>query len=165
VNVSALAEIAALLEESQLHGELQSGLIDTPTAVASLVGLLVDFPDQPPSIYVDLEDFNLSRHSSISIIQIYILPINSTFLVDVYTHQTEAFSTVATNEHILKSILECEAILKASLNIRNDSDALFGLYHVKVAGICKFSSWSSPLVPSQRAVSTAWPNVSRGTCR
>ena len=134
--MSALAEIAALLEESQLHGELQSGLIDTPTAVASLVGLLVDFPDQPPSIYVDLEGFNLSRHSSIFIIQIHTLPTNSTYLVDVYTRQTEAFSTVATNRHNLKSILESEAILKASLDIRNDSDALFGLYHVKVAGIC-----------------------------
>ena len=136
VNASAFAEIAALLEDAQLDDELQYGLIDTPTAVASLVGLLVDLPDQPPSIYVDLEGFNLSRHSSIFIIQIHTLPTNSTYLVDVYTRQTEAFSTVATNRHNLKSILESEAILKASLDIRNDSDALFGLYHVKVAGIC-----------------------------
>lgn len=31
---------------------------------------------------------------------------------------------------------ESEAILRACFDIRNDSDALFDLYHVKVAGIC-----------------------------
>jgi exonuclease 3'-5' domain-containing protein 1 len=136
VNASALAEIAALLDDAQLHDELQSGLIDTPTAVALLVGLLADLPDQPPSIYVDLEGVNLSRHGSISIIQIHILPTNSTYLVDVNTIRTEAFSTVATNGHTLKSILESEAIPKAFFDIRNDSDALFDIYHVKVSGIC-----------------------------
>lgn len=135
LNASALAGIAALLEDAELHDELKSGWIGTPTTVASLVGLLADLPDQPPSI-VNLESVNLFRHDSISIIQIRTIPTNSTYLVDVNTIQTEAFSAVATNWHTFKSMRESEAILRACFDIRNDSDALFDLYHVKVAGIC-----------------------------
>ena len=133
---NGVVEIADVPENVPLHDKLPSGLVDTPAAIASLVGSLSDLPNQPPSIYVDLEGINLSRHGSISIIQIHVLPTNSTYLVDVHTLREKAFSTIASNGHTLKSIFESKAIPKAFFDIRNDSDALYSLYGVKVAGIC-----------------------------
>jgi exonuclease 3'-5' domain-containing protein 1 len=128
-------EISNVLENARLHDELLSTLVDTPAAIASLVDSLSDLPDQPPSIYVDLEGFNLSRHGSISILQIHVLPTNLTYLIDVYTLGKQVFSTIASNERTLKSIFESTTIPKAFFDIRNDSDALYSLYGVKVAGI------------------------------
>lgn len=132
----AVINIANGLEKTQLHDALPSGLVDSPAAIVSLVDSLSNLPNHPPSIYVDIEGVNLSRHGSISILQIHILPANETYLVDVHTLGEGAFSTVATNGDTLKSIFESEAILKAFFDIRNDSDALYGLFGVKVAGIC-----------------------------
>ncbi|KAI8943043.1 hypothetical protein NX059_001079 [Plenodomus lindquistii] len=130
-----IVEIVNAFEDAQLHDTLPSGWIDTRAAVASLVGLLSDLPTHPPSMYVDLEGVNLSRHGSISILQIYVLPANETYLVDVHTLKDEAFSTSASNGHTLKSIFESEAIPKALFDVRNDSDALYSLYGIKVAKI------------------------------
>lgn len=129
-------EIVDLLESTQLHDALPSGLIDTRAAIASLVGSLSDLPNYPPSIYVDLEGVNLSRHGSISILQIYVRPTNKTYLVDVHTLKEEAFLTSASNGQTLKGLLESSAISKAFFDIRNDSDALYSLFSIKVAGVC-----------------------------
>ncbi|KAF2023299.1 hypothetical protein EK21DRAFT_118906 [Setomelanomma holmii] len=134
-NKSDVIEIVNVLESTQLHTIIPSGLIDTHTAIASLVNSLSDLPTYPSSIYVDLEGVNLSRHGSISILQIHVLPTSKTYLVDVHILKEEAFSTSASNGHTLKSILESEKIPKAFFDIRNDSDALYSLYGIKVASI------------------------------
>jgi exonuclease 3'-5' domain-containing protein 1 len=133
---SDVIEIIQELQETQPHEVPPSGLIDTPAAIALLVASLSDLPNHPPSLYVDLEGINLSRHGSISILQLHVLPTDKTYLVDVHTLGAEAFSTVAKNGHTLKSILESEQISKAFFDIRTDSDALYSLYGIKVAGIC-----------------------------
>jgi exonuclease 3'-5' domain-containing protein 1 len=104
--------------------------------VASLVESISDLPTRPPSIYVDLEGVNLSRHGTISILQLFILPTNQTYLVDVYTLGEAAFLTCAANGKTLKTILESEAIPKAFFDVRNDSDALYSHFGINLAGIC-----------------------------
>jgi exonuclease 3'-5' domain-containing protein 1 len=96
---------------------------------------LSDLTTHPPSLYVDVEGINLSRHRRIPILQIHVHPTNETYLVDVHTLKDEAFSTSASNGHTLQSILESEETPKAIFDVRNDSDALYSLYGIKVANI------------------------------
>jgi len=124
------------LEKTKLEEAQPSGLIDTCTAVASLVDSISDLPKHPPSIYVDLEGVNLSRHGTISILQLFVLPANQTYLVDIHTLGEAAFLTRAANGHTLKAILESDAIPKAFFDVRNDSDALYSHFGISLAGIC-----------------------------
>lgn len=105
--------------------DLSPKIMDTTAAIAELVELLTDVPKNPPSIYVDLEGINLSRHGSISIMQISLLPRDEVYLIDVYTLGQEAFSHPSTSGKTLKGILEDKNILKAFFDVRNDSDALY----------------------------------------
>ncbi|KAF4631822.1 hypothetical protein G7Y89_g6308 [Cudoniella acicularis] len=43
---------------------MASDLVDTYTAVAELIDVLINPPTSPPSLYVDLEGVNLSRNYS-----------------------------------------------------------------------------------------------------
>lgn len=110
-------------------------IIDTPRAIGEMVGLLTGIPNNPPSIDVDLEGINLSRHGPISIIQIYSFPRNELYLVDIRTLGKEAFSHPSTSGQTLKGILEDENIQKAFFDVRNDSDALYAHFGIHLAGI------------------------------
>jgi exonuclease 3'-5' domain-containing protein 1 len=110
-------------------------IIDITTAIGEVVGMLTNIPNNPPSIYVDLEGINLSRHGSISIIQIYLLPRNELYLIDVHTLGKEAFSQPCSSGQTLKGILEDKNIQKAFFDVRNDSDALYAHFGVHLAGI------------------------------
>src|SRR6187549_763034 len=82
-------------------------------------------PAQPSSLCFDLEGKNLSRHGSISILQLHVLPSNRTYLVDVHTLRDRTFSTCGTNGHTLKEMLESDAIPKVFFDVQNGSDALY----------------------------------------
>ncbi|PLB33886.1 ribonuclease H-like domain-containing protein [Aspergillus candidus] len=110
-------------------------IIDTTAAIGELAELLTGIPNNPPSIYVDLEGVNLCRHGSISIMQIFSLPKNEVYLIDVHTLGQEAFSHPSTSGRTLKGILEDESIHKAFFDVRNDSDALYAHFGVYLAGI------------------------------
>lgn len=115
--------------------DLPPKIIDTTAAIAELVELLTDVPNNPPSIYVDLEGINLSRHGSISIMQIFLLPRDEVYLIDIHTLGQEAFSHPSTCGKTLKGILEDENIQKVFFDVRNDSDALYAHFSVRLAGI------------------------------
>ncbi|KAJ5292110.1 hypothetical protein N7478_001361 [Penicillium angulare] len=115
--------------------DLSPRIIDTTAAIGELVELLIDVPNNPPSIYVDLEGINLSRHGSISIMQIYLFPRNEVYLIYVHTLGQDAFSHPSTSGATLKGILEDESIQKALVDARNDSDALYAHFRVHLAGI------------------------------
>ncbi|XHG05350.1 hypothetical protein AWENTII_008578 [Aspergillus wentii] len=119
----------------KLNGELSFKLVDTCAGVAELVEALTDLPVSPPSLYVDLEGVNLSRHGTVSILQIYVLPQDQSYLVDVYTLGGEAFSTKAPNGRTLRDILESPTIPKVFFDVRNDSDALYGNFGVNLGGV------------------------------
>ncbi|KAJ5547543.1 hypothetical protein N7513_001902 [Penicillium frequentans] len=110
--------------------------VDTEAKIATLVGRLQNLPTEPPSLYIDVEGVNLSRHGSISILQIYVLPLEETYLVDIHSLQEKAFlQTASDNGQTLLGILESPNIPKVFFDVRNDSDALFHHFNVKLAGI------------------------------
>lgn len=104
---------------------------------AALKKFLDDLPASgtTPNLYIDLEGNNLSRHGTLSLVTILVEPRHTVHLVDVHTLGKDAFTTPNTNDTTLQQILESESIVKVFFDIRNDSDALFSLFGVRVAGI------------------------------
>lgn len=112
-----------------------SDLVDTCTAVADLIDTLTDLPTSPPSLYVDIEGVHLSRHGSISILQLLVSPDNRTYLIDIHTLGDKAFSTAGATGQTLKGILESDSIPKVFFDVRCDSDVLFKHFRINFAGI------------------------------
>ncbi|KAJ5752685.1 hypothetical protein N7520_009602 [Penicillium odoratum] len=128
--------LVASLENLNLKSDQSPYFVDTEAKVASLVGRLQNLPTSPPSLYIDLEGVDLSRYGSISILQIHILPLEETYLVDIHCLQEKAFSKMASDKgHNLLDILESPLIPKVFFDVRNDSDALFSHFNVKLAGV------------------------------
>ncbi|KAK5711680.1 hypothetical protein LTR17_018261 [Elasticomyces elasticus] len=114
---------------------MHSELIDTTAALITFLDGLGDCKGQPPSLYVDLEGNNLSRHGTLSLITILVEPRQKVYFVDVTTLKGKAFDTMGSDKRTIRSILESKDILKVFFDIRNDLDALFGLHGVRVGGI------------------------------
>ncbi|KAG8992270.1 hypothetical protein FRB90_001052 [Tulasnella sp. 427] len=112
-------------------------LIDTPKALSSLIPKLYEFDRTHPALFVDLEGFDLCRHGRISLITIYASPMAMTYLVDVTTLGEASFTTEgeSTPGKTLKSLLEDKSVPKVLFDCRNDSDALYNLYKVDMAGV------------------------------
>jgi exonuclease 3'-5' domain-containing protein 1 len=110
-------------------------MIDTATALQSFLDDLPLDSDQP-HLFVDLEGNNLSRHGTLSLITVLVEPRHTVHLIDVTTLGKDAFSTTNTNNTTsLQQILESDTITKVFFDIRHDSEALFGLYRIRVSGI------------------------------
>lgn len=109
-----LTSITENLRGINLHDRTSEGIkhrahpliVDTSEAVKSLVETLALAQADSNSIYLDLEGVNLSRHGSISLIQIWIPLHDQPFIVDVHTLGTQAFSTPNTSGETLKTVLE-----------------------------------------------------------
>ncbi|KAL7940930.1 ribonuclease H-like domain-containing protein [Trichoderma barbatum] len=110
-------------------------LVDDVVAMAGVVDTLTGLPNKPPSIYVDLEGVRLSRYGSISILQLYIHPTRTTYLVDVLSLQHLCFYTPGRRGQTLKNILETNDIPKVFFDVRSDSDALYNLFNIRLAGV------------------------------
>lgn len=116
--VSTVSQIAALLTT-----------ISIPTLATS-----------PPSLYFDVEGINLSRHGSISILELYYQPPSHpenahTYLIDIHILGFLAFSTPSAEGVSLKSILEAPMTPKVFFDVRTDSDALYAQFGINLAGI------------------------------
>ena len=110
-------------------------IVDSEPSVVALIDCLNHLPTQPPSLYLDVEGVNLSRHGSISILQLFVLPKNHVFLIDVFVLQEKAFGTPNPSGTSLRSILESALVPKVFFDVRNDSDALFAHFHISMQGI------------------------------
>ncbi|KAF5623292.1 3' 5' exonuclease [Fusarium tjaetaba] len=105
--------------------------------ISSLTGLK-DFIDSIPesaTLYLDLEGNNLSRNGTITIITILVRPTEVTKLIDVQTLGSAAFTTPATGRKTLKAVLEDPLVSKCLWDVRNDADALWVHYKVRLAGV------------------------------
>jgi exonuclease 3'-5' domain-containing protein 1 len=109
-------------------------MIDTAPLLEVFLANLPE-PTAQPNLYADLEGNNLSRHDTLSLITILVEPRHTVHLIDVLTLGTTAFTTPAPNGKTLQQILESKDIIKVFFDIRNDSDALFSLFKVRVAGV------------------------------
>ena len=114
---------------------MASSIVDSPTTLISLLDTLDNQPTSPPSLYLDLEGTNLSRHGSISIIEFYVLPHNNVYLIDIHILGEEAFSTQNSVGRTLKAVLESPNIPKVFFDVRNDFDALYSHFQINLAGV------------------------------
>ncbi|CZR44199.1 uncharacterized protein FPRO_13978 [Fusarium proliferatum ET1] len=108
------------------------------TNVISSVTDLKDFIDSIPlgaTLYLDLEGKNLSRNGTITIITILVHPTKVTKLIDVQTLGSAAFTTASTHGKTLRTVLEDPLISKCLWDVRNDADALWAHYKVRLAGV------------------------------
>ena len=113
-----------------------STIVDSVDVLRGMLDALEGLPTSPISIYVDLEGVKLGRKGTLSILQLYILPQDRTYLVDVHSLQGEAFPTTATNGTTsLKTLLESDVIPKAFFDVRRDSDALYSHFGISLAGV------------------------------
>ncbi|KAJ4125308.1 hypothetical protein NW768_008924 [Fusarium equiseti] len=109
--------------------------VDTEAAVSKLVDALDGLKKGPASIFIDLEGVNLSRHGTISIMQIYDAVDKCVYLVDIHTLGAKCFSTEGKDRRTLKHVLEDNTIVKVFFDVRNDSDALYAHFKIDLAGI------------------------------
>ena len=84
---------------------------------------------------MDIEGVALSRHGSISIIQIFHLPQNHVFLIDIFVLQEAAFNTPNQSGTTLRSILESALVPKVFFDVRNDADALYAHFNISLQGV------------------------------
>ena len=110
-------------------------IIDSPVALVSFLNKLENQPINPPSLYLDIEGVALSRHGSISIIQLFHLPLNHVFLIDVFVLQGAAFNTPNKTGTTLRSILESALVPKVFFDVRNDADALYAHFNISLQGV------------------------------
>jgi len=134
--VPSLGDISALLGVLSLDSSTDSsGLIDTADALSKMLDTLEGLPTTPPSPYIDLEGEKLSRHGTVSILQLHDRSSGETHLIDIKVLGHKAFTTQATSGRTLKEVLESEHIPKVFFDVRNDSDALYSHFQIKLAGI------------------------------
>ncbi|KAI3530643.1 hypothetical protein CABS03_15163 [Colletotrichum abscissum] len=115
-------------------GDIRYSLVDSAESMSNLLTLIQNLPIGLPSLFLDLEGVSLSRNGSISLITVFVLPRSHVYLVDIHTMQSTAFSTAAGGT-TFKHILESPDITKVFFDVRNDSDALFHHFQVKLSGI------------------------------
>jgi exonuclease 3'-5' domain-containing protein 1 len=135
--VSEISSVENALEKMGLDDRKKSiKFIEMEDDLRRVIETIENAPTNPPSLYLDLEGVNLSRHGNISILQIFISPLDEIYLVDIHTLKRKAFtaSSLSSGETLL-SILESPDIPKVFFDVRNDSDAFFSHFGVRLAGI------------------------------
>ncbi|KAK0301669.1 hypothetical protein LTR82_018178, partial [Friedmanniomyces endolithicus] len=120
---------------SSTPATMEPKFLDTTAALEKFLSDLGNCDGQPPRLYVDLEGNNLSRNGTLSLVTILLESERDVYLVDVTTLGRDAFTTTGADGRTLKAVLESRDIVKVFFDIRNDSDALFGLYEIRVDGI------------------------------
>lgn len=120
---------------SQDSKSMESNLIDSKNALATLIDTIVNLPNNPPSLYLDLEGINLSREGSISILQLMLYPQKDVYLIDIHILGSMAFTTPGSGGKTLQTILESPNIPKVFFDVRNDSNALFFHYGIALQGV------------------------------
>lgn len=114
---------------------MEPELIDSVSSLKSFLENLPPCNGVRPDLYIDLEGDDLCRQGTLSLVTVFVECRNSVHLIDVTTLRQQAFSTADTSARTLQGILEANDVIKVFFDIRNDSDALFSHYGVRVQGI------------------------------
>ncbi|RMY26242.1 hypothetical protein D0867_00177 [Hortaea werneckii] len=113
----------------------QVTIVDTKNKVVPMLQVLTSLESSPNSVFVDMEGVNLSRHGSISLIQMYVPQCKEIFIVDIHTLGAEAFDIPGPQDKTLKSVLEGGEIKKHFFDVRNDADALYALFNIRLVHV------------------------------
>ncbi|KAL4727826.1 hypothetical protein ACLX1H_004515 [Fusarium chlamydosporum] len=125
------------LETTRLEDHPRVVWIDTVSAISKLVEDLdsLRLPKGAAGLFLDLEGVNLSRHGTVSIMQIYNEADECVYLVDVFTLGHRCFHTAGSNGRTFKDILEDDHIIKVFFDVRSNSDALFEHFDICLENI------------------------------
>lgn len=111
-------------------------VIDTLDALKAFLQILPSTTQSNPSLYIDLEGNNLSRHGTISLITILIPSTSKVYLIDIHTLGAAAFTTFSEPNNVtLQQVLKSKDVEIVFFDVRNDSDALFAHYGIRLQGI------------------------------
>ena len=153
--------IPYLSSKMSSHAQVIDCVPTLQTLLDKLAGITLSPPLlDAPSLYFDIEGVQLGRHGSIAIITLFVLSDGSVYLIDVRALGSAAFSTKNRQEYSMKSILEFPGVPKVFFDVRNDSDALFNLYGISLAGVqdlqlMALAANTEGLYPSERVPSLA----------
>jgi len=92
-------------------------------------------PSKPHYLAVDIEGVNLCRRGCISIVQLQSSLSRIVWLVDVTVLGAQAFDEVDEEGRSLRSIFQRPSLQKWFYDVRNDSDALYNLYGVRLNNV------------------------------
>ncbi|EXJ71468.1 uncharacterized protein A1O5_05276 [Cladophialophora psammophila CBS 110553] len=109
-------------------------LIDNKDALEVFVSEIQGISNDPPSFYIDAEGSNLGRFGTMDLLQVHVLPLHETFIVDVFTLGHAAFDTIFQGNS-LRMLLQSPSIPKVIFDVRNDSDAMFHHYNIALSGV------------------------------
>ncbi|KAL8780113.1 MAG: hypothetical protein Q9203_001047 [Teloschistes exilis] len=124
------------MSAAQQSTPIPSRFVDTARQVTALINDLTNLPSLPPSLYINLEGIDLSRHGTISISLLSAVPKNCVYLLDVHTLGAQAFQTTgADGQTTLQSILKSASTPKAFFDVRQQSDALYAHFGIRLDGI------------------------------
>ncbi|THY56940.1 hypothetical protein D6C98_03618 [Aureobasidium pullulans] len=107
-------------------------LIDSEEGVRHLIEEIESSSLQPPFLFMDLEGIYLGRLGSIAILQLLVPPNPIVRLLDVHVLQKSAFETKSSTGTTFKDILESDRYPKAFFDLRNDSDALYSHFGIRL---------------------------------
>lgn len=110
-------------------------LIDSEEGVRHLIEEIESSSLQPPFLFMDLEGIYLGRLGSIAILQLLVPPNPIVRLLDVHVLQRLAFETKSSTGTTFKDILESDRYPKAFFDLRNDSDALYSHFGIRLQSI------------------------------
>jgi exonuclease 3'-5' domain-containing protein 1 len=116
---------------------------DSKSLESFLQDLFEALHSQSPTLYLDVEGIDLSRNGSVSLLTLLTHSNGKpdrVYLVDIHTLGSSAFTTISNSSsdrkiRTLKDILESRRIPKVFFDVRNDSDALFSHFGIKMKGI------------------------------
>lgn len=107
-------------------------LLNTSAQVSWLIDQIASITGQK-ELYMDLEGKDLCRHGELYIVQIFLPQKKLVVLLDIIALGRRAFDTPGSQGlTTLKCILESPSIAKFFFDCRNDSDALFAHFGIKL---------------------------------
>lgn len=134
-SVSRLTALRKRIADHDQHNHAYT-IVDTADKVREMVDTLVALPTNEPNIGADFEGKELGRDGELYLVIIHDYVADHTYIVDIFHLQSAAFDTTGTDKHAtLKSILESAKIPKLFWDVRQDSDAIFHHFGVKLSGI------------------------------
>ena len=111
-----------------------SSVPDLVSSVADLEAFVSSVPSSA-TVYLDLEGQHLGRHGNISLMTVLLHPQEVVKVIDVLALGGSTFTTRSKDGRSLKSILEDPDIPKVLWDVRNDADALWASYQIRLCGV------------------------------
>lgn len=124
---------AILVTEANSSGPFISSSAGVKNVLNRIATLCTD--TQHPNLYLDLEGNSHKRTGTISILQLYVEPLNEVYLFDINALGASAISTSTDEALCLKNMLQDGKIKKAFFDPRQVSAALYALYGIKLQGV------------------------------